>query len=149
MSSRSLNDLDSRMLPLVREVQSRCALAGVPTTIITTLRSMEEQKQAVAHGVSWTLKGMHLAHPPENKSLAVDLAPTELLIRAAHPGATAYEKNWSPQHPDWWVIAEAGVAMGLRSGMDWSGVGLPPVGQTRPKWDPGHLEWREPPAPVT
>ncbi len=87
MSSRSLNDLDSRMLPLVREVQSRCALAGVPTTIITTLRSMEEQKQAVAHGVSWTLKGMHLAHPPENKSLAVDLAPTELLIRAAHPGA--------------------------------------------------------------
>ena len=146
MSSRSLNDLDSRMLGPVRQVQTDCSVAGVPTTIITTLRAMEEQKAAVAHGVSWTLKGMHLPHPPENKSLAVDLCPTELLIRAAHPGATAYEKNWSPSHPDWWVIANAGLKAGLRSGMDWHGVGLPAVGDaTRHAFDPGHLEFIETP----
>lgn len=142
MASRRLEDLDSRFRPIVEKVIAQCHEAGVPVTVITTLRNLDEQKAAVAHGVSWTLKSKHLASPPEGKSLAVDLCPTELLILASQPAATPYEKQWSPRNPDWWVIARIGVALGLRSGMDWHDVGLPEVGEIRPSHDPGHMEFR-------
>jgi len=146
MASRSLSDLDSRFRPLAQQVIDACHAVSVPVTVITTLRSLAEQKSAIAHHVSWTLKGMHLPQPPEGKSLAIDLCPTELLILAARLGATDYEKDWSPMHSDWWIIARAGVSLGLRSGMDWRGVGLPLVGVVRPDWDPGHIEYIVPSA---
>ncbi len=142
MASRKLEDLDSRFRPIAEKVIQQCHDAGVQVTVITTLRNLDEQKSAVAHGVSWTLNSKHLPQPPENKSLAVDLCPTELLIRASQPAATPYEKQWSPEHPDWWVIATIGVGLGLRSGMDWRDIGLPEVGTMRPNHDPGHLEYR-------
>lgn len=131
VSSRSLDDLDSRFRPLAEQVIESCKTAMIDVTIITTLRTVEEQVQAVKHGVSWTMNSKHLPQPPEGKSLAIDLVPTHLINT----------KNWSPTHPDWWVIAKAGVALGLRSGMDWHNVGLPPVGVSRPSFDPGHLEY--------
>ncbi len=130
MASRNLNDLDQRLKPLAEELIARSLAAGIPLTIITTLRSMQEQELAVAHGVSWTIKSMHLPHSPEGKSLAIDVVPTSLIS----------QKWWAPKNPLWWAVAQIAVDLGLRVGMDWHDVGLPPVGQTRPKWDPGHME---------
>jgi len=134
MPSRDLNDLDPRLRPLADSLIAACEAAGCPVTVITTLRSLPEQEHAVAIGVSWTLNSKHLPQPPSGKSLALDLCPTEYLTM----------KNWNPDGPLWWVIAQAAVALGLRSGMDWKDRGLPPVGQTRPSWDPGHSEWVTP-----
>lgn len=130
MASRSLDDLDSRLRPLAEQVISDCESAGVPVTIITTLRSEAEQADEIARHQSWTAHSKHLPQPPEGKSLAIDLAPTACLDKP----------DWAPTDPTWWTIAMAGVRLGLRSGMDWSGAGLPPVGQPRPFWDAGHLE---------
>lgn len=132
MASRNLSDLDSRLLPIAQELIAKSAAAGVPLTIVCTLRSMQEQELSVQHGTSWTLKSMHLPHPPEGKSLAIDVVPTSLMG----------EKWWAPKNPLWWVVAQIGVDLGLKSGMDWHDQGLPPVGQDRPSFDPGHLEFR-------
>lgn len=131
MSSRSLVDLDSRFRPIAEELIAKSLEAGVPLTIITTLRSYQEQELAVQHGTSWTMKSLHLPQPPDGKSLAIDVCPTELLT----------QKNWAPLNPLWWIVAQIGTRLGLRSGMDWERKGLPPVGQNRSKWDAGHLEW--------
>jgi len=135
MPSRDLNDLDKRIRPLVDRLLARCANRDdldLPVMVIDTMRTLEEQRDAVLHGTSWTLKSKHLPQPPDGKSLAIDLCPTAYMMR----------KNWNPAGELWWKLAEAGLALGLRSGMDWAGVGLPPVGHTRPSWDPGHLELR-------
>lgn len=129
--SRDLADLDSRFYPLAVLLIANCQTLNCPVTIITTLRSLPEQEQAVANGVSWTMKSKHLPQPPEGKSLAIDLCPTEYLTM----------KNWNPTGPLWWLIAKAAIDLGLRSGMDWHGIGLPPVGLTRPSFDPGHCEY--------
>lgn len=134
MSSRNLRDLDSRFRPIAEQLIEDCDSLGVPVTIICTLRTLEEQKIALLHGTSWTTRSKHLPQEPEDKSWAIDLCPTSLLM----------EKGWAPKHPAWWVIAENAVARGLRSGMDWQGVGLPKMGTTRPSWDPGHCEWKGP-----
>lgn len=130
MSSRSLDDLDSRFRPLAEELLAKSAAAGIHLTVICTLRSVHEQELAVRSGVSWTLRSLHLPQPPEDKSLAIDVCPTRLLT----------EKNWAPLSPLWWVVAEIGVGIGLTSGMDWNHQGLPPVGESRPKWDAGHFQ---------
>ncbi len=132
--STSLDELDSRFRPIAEALIGRCRKAGIPVAVITTGRTIEAQKLAVAHGVSWTMKSKHLPQPPEGKSWAMDLCPTALLS----------EKNWAPKHPHWWILAGLAVELGLRSGMDWKGIGLPPVGQTRPSFDPGHVEWKGP-----
>ena len=133
MSSRSLDDLDARFRPLAEQVLTKCAAAGLDITIITTLRTPVEQAHAVASGVSWTTHSKHLPQPPDGKSLAIDLAPTLYLPM----------KLWNPTGALWWIIAQAGVDVGLRSGMDWNGIGLPRTGDNkRAKFDPGHLEWK-------
>jgi hypothetical protein len=104
---------------------------------------MAEQQADVKAGLSWILQGKHLPQPPEGKSLAMDLAPTEIVVHAALPNATSYDKEWAPRDPAWWVIANEAIKLGLRSGLDWNKIGLPPVGKTRPEFDPGHGEWIE------
>ncbi len=131
--STSLADLDSRFYPIAETLIAQLR-AEFPITVVTTGRTPAQQADNVANGVSWTTQSKHLPQPPEGKSWAIDLAPTELIPT----------KNWSPKHPLWWKIASAAVALGLRSGMDWNGIGLPPVGKTRPKFDPGHCEWKGP-----
>lgn len=131
MPSRNLDDLDSRIRPIIDAVIEACKMRYVGVTVITTLRTAEEEAIEVKEGRSTTMNSKHLPQPPDGKSLAVDLAPTTVLD----------SPDWMPEHPDWWVIAEEGVKRGLRSGMDWKGVGLPPVGcVTHTQWDAGHLE---------
>lgn len=132
MSSRSLADLDPRFRPIAEKLIAECEAAGIPITVICTLRSLAEQQQAVNHGVSWTMHSKHLPQPPQGKSLAIDIAPTALLS----------QKNWAPGDPLWWVVAGTAQRLGLRSGADWADIGLPPVGHVRPSWDPGHSEMK-------
>ncbi len=129
MASRSLNDLDSRFRVLANQLIADCEKANIPVRIITTLRTYKEQEEAVRIGTSWTMKSMHLPHPPEGKSLAIDIVPTVLLT----------EKNWAPKHPLWWQIGAIGMKLGLRWGGAWDGK-VSPVGSTKPRWDAGHFE---------
>lgn len=132
MASRSLDDLDPRVRPLVDKLLAEAEAASIPLTVITTLRSQAEQDHAVAVGRSWTRHSKHLPQPPLGKALAVDVVPTHLMS----------QPNWAPTDPAWWIVAKIGIGLGLRSGMDWHDQGLPSVGQTRQAWDPGHLEWK-------
>lgn len=141
MSSTSLDDLDSRFKPLALELIDRAKAVGLDPLVVCTLRGESEQRMAVKLRVSWTLKSKHLAQPPEGKSLAIDLCPKALLLK----------KSWDPSNSAWWTLARLGIELGLRSGADWDNKGLPPVGITRPKWDPGHFEFvlpTEPPLKV-
>ncbi len=140
MPSTSLDDLDPRFRPLAEQWITGCWAAGVPVRIIDTLRTHPEQERDIASGVSWTEHSKHLPQPPDEKSLAMDLCPEEYLAM----------KNWNPTGAHWWTVASIAVSLGLRSGMDWHGQGLPPVGQVRPSWDPGHAEFVIPgPALIT
>jgi hypothetical protein len=131
MASRSLSDLDDRFRPLAEKLIAQCESAGIHLTTICTLRSKEEQELAVLAGVSWTDNSLHLPQPPDGKALAIDIAPTVYLT----------EKNWNPTGDLWWQIATIAHSLGMRSGMDWDGDGLPPVGSIRKCWDPGHCEY--------
>lgn len=131
--SNKLDDLDKRMLPYADRLILNAGKQGIALRVITTGRTPEVQAAAIANGTSWTKKSMHLPQPPDGKSLAIDVCPVVLLE----------QKGWAPKDPLWWQLANIGVALGLRSGMDWRRVGLPPVGTVRPKWDPGHFEWWE------
>ena len=136
MSSRSLDDLDSRFRPLADKFLVACAWADLPVTIICTLRTGAEQAQAVAQGNSWTQHGKHLPQQPEGKALAMDVCPTWILRKGV--------RDWAPTHPDWWKIGKIAQGIGLRWGGDWHDQGPSPVGQPRGSWDPGHVEYREP-----
>jgi hypothetical protein len=130
MASRDLADLDPRLRPLAEQVIAACIAASTPVTVVCTLRSEPEQMAEIRAHQSWTAMSKHLPQPPDGLSLAIDLVPTILIGKL----------NWAPTDPAWWVIARAGVALGLRSGMDWNKAGLPLTGHTRPCFDPGHLE---------
>src|ERR1051325_1287509 len=119
--SRHLEGLDSRFRPLAEQLIEKCYQASIPVTVITTLRTLEEQKRAVDHGVSWTMHSKHLPQPPEGKSLAIDLCPADLI----------HEKNWAPWSPLWGRIQEIGRGLGLKAGVKINGV----------ERDPGHFEF--------
>lgn len=119
--SRNLDDLDSRLRPLADKLIARAQAEVCPITVITTLRTPEAQRQAVLSGVSWTLKSLHLEQPPEGKSLAIDIAPTELL----------HEKGWAPESPLWILIGKIGQEIGLKWG----------VWKNSRNIDPGHYEY--------
>lgn len=130
-----LSKLDSRFRPIAQKLIDQLQIEkGIPLCIVSTIRTQEQQDENIRRGISWTRNSKHLPQPDEGLSWAVDLVPLSLM----------QEKNWAPADPLWWEIASAAVNLGLRSGMDWDNKGLPPVGQTRPKWDPGHVEWRGP-----
>lgn len=118
--SRNLDDLDLRLRPLADQLIARANAEVCPVTVITTLRTPQAQAQAVADGVSWTLHSLHLPQPPEGKSLAIDIAPTELIPT----------KGWSPSSPLWAQIGAIGQELGLKWGVWKNGINI----------DPGHYE---------
>lgn len=124
--SRSIEDLDPKFQPIARELVRLCREKIPDIVIVDTLRTEAEHKANITAGVSWAKRSKH------QDGLAIDLAPASLMK----------QKNWAPKDPLWWTIAGIAVSLGLRSGMDWKGQGLPAIGTTRPKWDPGHAEMR-------
>lgn len=115
--SRRLDDLDSRIKPKAIELIARCAEALIPVMIITTSRTYEEQKDAVARGVSWTMNSKHLPQPPENKSLAIDVVPYAI-YQIAGPD----KLQWNESDPVWAKIGAIGQALGLQWGVTINGV---------------------------
>jgi peptidoglycan L-alanyl-D-glutamate endopeptidase CwlK len=118
-------ELTSDMQPLCLTFLMNCQAAGIPMTLIDTLRTPAQQQINVANGVSWTLNSKHLPQPPEGKSDAWDAAPTELIGT----------KLWSPASPLWGRVGIIGTQLGLAWGGDWT---------HHP--DPSH--WERKPAPI-
>jgi hypothetical protein len=84
-------------------LRDRCAAAGIPLTLIETLRQPDRQEHYVQIGVSWTARSKHLPQPPNGLSLAFDAAPTEYLAL----------KNWNTNGPLWDRVAEISGDLGL------------------------------------
>jgi peptidoglycan L-alanyl-D-glutamate endopeptidase CwlK len=130
--TRSLADLDSRFRPLVDKLLMDADDAGIPLTVICTLRTVAEQAAAVKSGRSKTMNSKHLPQPPEGKSLAIDVVPKALTKRP----------NWDPANPLWWRLGEIGKALGLRWGGQWNRHEAPPLGRVPDYFfDPGHFEY--------
>lgn len=112
--SKSLDDLQPQFREKAFELLARIVEAGIPITIVDTLRTPEEHAVNLANGTSWIKRSKHM------DGLAIDLAPTPLMR----------EKNWAPGHVWWRAIGAIGKNLGLTWGGDWT------------KKDMGHFEWR-------
>lgn len=110
--SRSIDDLDSRIRPLVCELIARCSEQYVAVLVIDTLRTPEEQEQNIIRGVSWTKNSLHLPQPPEGKSLAVDLVPYQQFYLRGNK-----KLQWDIADPAWHIMG----AIGERLGLEWGG----------------------------
>jgi len=124
--SRALDDLDSRLRPLVFELIARATEHKIPVMIVDTLRTEAEQAVNVANGTSWTLHSKHLPQPPESKSLAVDVVPY-LIYNAVGPD----KLNWDEHDPAWQVLGVIGQTIGLKWGVVLHGA----------RKDLGHFEY--------
>lgn len=129
---KSLSSLDPIFEPLAAELIHKIRVAGIEVAIIDTRRTQEEQDHNRLIGVS------EVKHSKHQDGLAIDLCPVVLLTK----------KNWAPADPLWWKMAEIGLALGLRCGLNWDHP-MPPVGKPGPWFnDAGHFEMRDPsPAP--
>ena len=123
--SRLLDELDSRFRPQAFELIARCIEAGIQVMIITTSRTIQEQQEAVDRGVSWTMNSKHLPQPPEQKSLALDIAPFDT-FQLHGPD----KLQWNGDDPVWLKIGLIGQSIGLKWG----------VIKNNKQIDPGHFE---------
>ena len=110
--SRKLDDLDSRFKPVAMELLARCTEISAPVLIITTGRTVDEQKEAVANKVSWTMNSKHLPQPPEGKSLAIDICPFDQFMLSGPD-----KLQWDEKDPVWQKIGAIGVSLGLKWGV--------------------------------
>src|ERR1043165_9615902 len=108
MSSRALDDLTPEMKPKAMELIARCAEAGIPVMIINTLRTLAEQQQNVAKGVSWTMNSKHLPQAPTFKSDAIDICPYDV-YNLSGPA----KLQWDGGNPVWGRIGAIGEKLGL------------------------------------
>jgi uncharacterized protein YcbK (DUF882 family) len=102
-----LDSLSDAFRPKAMELIARCIEHNVPVKIINTLRTPEEQKRAIANGVSWRTDSLHLI------GNAIDIAPIEVLQL----------KNWAPDHESWMRIGVIGESLGLVWGGRWGQKG--------------------------
>ena len=121
--SNSLDDLASYFRPQVDDFLARCQAAGISLAVIDTLRTPAEQEQKLAQGVSWTSHSKHEPQPPEMKSEAIDVCPTEYLTM----------KLWNPAGPLWAQIGAIGEQCGMLWGGRWVHI-------NNGNGDPGHFE---------
>jgi hypothetical protein len=110
--SRKLDDLDSKFKPIVFEFLARLTEAGIHVVIVDTLRTIEEQKENVLKGVSWTMSSKHLPQAPEMKSHAIDIAPYEE-YKLHGPD----KLQWNDKDPVWQRIGFVGQALGMKWGI--------------------------------
>lgn len=119
----SITELASYVQPLCEQFFNLCQAAGIPVLLVDTGRTITEQEQKLANGVSWTQNSKHLPQPPEGLSEAFDVCPKEYLTI----------KNWCPGGPLWAKLGDIGESLGLRWGGRW--LKTP---------DPGHFEYVHP-----
>lgn len=104
--SRLLNDLAPVFKPLAFELLARFTEQQLPVMIITTRRSVAEQADAVARGVSWTL------HSPHLYGLAIDVAPFSQWLEFGDD-----KLAWNLDDPQWPKLGAIGRALGLQWGI--------------------------------
>ena len=120
--SRKLDDLDPAFRPLAVEFLARLTEARIPVVITCTLRTAEEQQEAVSKGVSWTMHSRHLS------GKAIDVCPYKTYV--LH-GMNSLQ--WDERDPVWTRIGAIGQACGLKWGVVKDGKQV----------DPGHFEMME------
>ena len=125
-----ISELASYMQPKCTEFLDKVKAAGIPCTLIDTGRTVAEQAQKIALGVSWTVHSKHEPQPPEMKSEAFDVCPTSLMAT----------KLWSPKSPLWQQIGAIGESLGLFWGGRWTHL-------NNGAGDPGHFQWIPPKEP--
>lgn len=115
---RSLNDLSPRFRPLAEALLKafKDELFDDTIIVIDTLRTPEEQADALARGVSWTQHSKHLTGD------AIDVAPMYHGLNKV---------NWDTTDPIWEKMGEIGEKLGLVWGGRWL------------KRDMGHFEFKE------
>lgn len=111
---RSLNDLSARFKPLAEALLAAFDSAGIRYIVVDTLRTPEEQADALARGVSWTSHSKHLTGD------AIDVAPLQ---------QGSNKVDWDNNDPDWNKMGAIGEGLGLRWGKHF------------PKPDLGHFEF--------
>jgi|SRR6267142_300506 len=121
---KDLDELASYMKPLAEELLSQAKAAGLDPVVEDTGRTVEEQDQKLALGISWTLRSKHLPQPPEMKSEAIDIVPRECMS----------QKFWGPDNPKWNRLGEIGESLGLFWGGRWTHL-------NKGRGDPGHFEY--------
>lgn len=105
----SLDSLDPVFRPLAVTFLARLVEARIPVVIINTLRTPEEQADAVKRGVSW------VAHSKHEDGLAIDVAPLETYLLHG-----SNKIQWNAADPIWLQIGRIGEAVGLRWGGRWT-----------------------------
>jgi len=112
-------ELDLLVLPFREkafELLARATEARLPVVIVNTLRTPEEQAEAVATGHSW------VPHSKHQDGLAIDLCPL-----ATYTLHGANKLQWA-EDPCWLILGKLGERLGLRWGGRWKTA------------DPGHFE---------
>ncbi len=132
--SRSLDGLASYFRPLACELIARSAEIGVALLIVDTDRTLVEQNENLAKGVSWTLNSKHLPQPPEGKSEAIDVCLYE-----SYQLHGSDKLQWNASDPVWAKIGEIGRDLGLKWGV-WK---VDSSGNLK-NIDPGHFEYVHP-----
>jgi hypothetical protein len=123
---RLLNELDDRFRVIVYEFLARCIEVKIPVLIVTTGRTIEEQREAVKNGTSWTMNSKHLPQPPDGLSLAIDVCPYEQ-YQLHGPD----KLQWNAADPAWQTIGAIGRVLGMKWGITLNGKHI----------DLGHFEY--------
>lgn len=119
--SRKLDDLSPRFKPVAMELLARCVEAGLYVAVVDTLRTVKEQEDNIAKGVSWTLNSKHLTGD------AIDICP--YLNWELHGPD---KLQWDADDDVWQKIGVIGESLGLRWGGRWK------------QKDMGHFEYVPP-----
>jgi peptidoglycan L-alanyl-D-glutamate endopeptidase CwlK len=103
------------------ELLARCVEAGLYVAVVDTLRTVKEQEDNIAKGVSWTLNSKHLTGD------AIDICP--YLNWELHGPD---KLQWDADDDVWQKIGVIGESLGLRWGGRWK------------QKDMGHFEYVPP-----
>lgn len=124
---RTLDSLDPRFRPLVDRFLALAVEAQIPLLIINTLRTAEEQAEAVRTGHSKVARSKH------QDGLAIDVCPLET-FQLHGPD----KLQWDTKDPVWKKLGELGESVGMRWGGRFTPLNTRGIG-----WDPGHFEFKE------
>jgi len=114
-SNARLNAVYPPLAALVRQLAEQLLSDGIQIIVAQAMRTVAEQDALYAQGrtapgrIVTNARGGHSYH---NFGLAVDLAPL------AADGSV----NWNASHPAWKRMEEAGVALGMTSGANWTRI---------------------------
>jgi len=112
-SETLLSQVHPMLAERIKAIAYNLETQGITIVVVQGLRTVEQQDKLYAQGrtapgkIVTNAKGGQSWH---NYGLAVDCAPQN----------TDTSIDWNASHPQWKAMEEAGVAMGLTSGANWT-----------------------------